>query len=295
MNSHCTCRDTKCPRHPSNHTEGCDRCIRYCLAVGEIPSCFFNKVIDDIDKVESFSMEGFARTVLNNRGQGEKRIGMLVAVEIDSLLSRYGQAHKMYKRFGFDVYEYELNGVQLFVIHSGAGEIAAAAATQLLISEFGVSAVVNFGVVGGLTDEMGLAKTVIVEKVVHYDFDISSLGRQVKGQYEEYDSPCIPLDKELIETACRIEPSLKRVTCASGDKFVEGEEAKRALASEFGADICEMELAAIALTCGRSGVPCVAIKTVSDGVQGGAEDFEAYVRSSGDVCMRIVEKLTASI
>ena len=225
----------------------------------------------------------------------KKRVGMMVAVEIDSLLAKYGQAKEKHRCFGFDVYEYEADGAEIFAIHSGAGEIAAAAATQLLISEFGVSVVVNFGVVGGLTEEMGLAKTVIVEKVVHYDFDTSAFGGWVKGQYEGYDSPYIPLDGELIEKACRIEPSLKRVICASGDKFVAGGEAKRALAEEFGADICEMELAAIVLTCDRCGVPCVAIKTVSDGVEGGAEDFEAYVRSSGDLCMRIVGTLTASI
>ena len=23
----CTCRDTACPNHPTNHSEGCDRCI----------------------------------------------------------------------------------------------------------------------------------------------------------------------------------------------------------------------------------------------------------------------------
>lgn len=295
MNSHCTCRDTKCPRHPSNHADGCDRCVKYCLAVGEIPSCFFNKVISDIDKVESFSIEGFARTVLNNRGQGKKRVGMLVAVEINSLLAKYGQAPKKHRRFGFDVYEYKTENADIFAIHSGAGELAAAAATQLLISEFGVSAVVNFGVVGGLTEEMGLAKTVIVEKVVHYDFDISPLGQQVRGQHEEYDSPYISLDKGLIDMALAIEPGLKKVTCASGDKFVEGGEAKRALARDFEADICEMELAAIALTCDRCGVPCVAIKTVSDGVDGGAQSFEENVRASGDLCMRIVGKLTASI
>ena len=40
----CTCTDLKCPNHPSNHSEGCARCIRKCLALREIPSCFFHSI-----------------------------------------------------------------------------------------------------------------------------------------------------------------------------------------------------------------------------------------------------------
>ena len=40
----CTCTDLKCPNHPSGHSEGCTRCIRKCLALREIPSCFFHSI-----------------------------------------------------------------------------------------------------------------------------------------------------------------------------------------------------------------------------------------------------------
>ena len=49
----------------------------------------------------------------------------------------------------------------------GPGEIAAASGTQFLISEYHVDIVMNFGVVGGLTEEMSKTKVCIVEKVVH--------------------------------------------------------------------------------------------------------------------------------
>ena len=94
------------------------------------------------------------------------KTGMLVAVEIDAVMGKYGSG-KMIKKHGFDVYEYEIEGRWLYVIHSGAGELSAAAAVQVLISDFGVGTVVNFGVVGGLTSEMKQGETVIAEKVVH--------------------------------------------------------------------------------------------------------------------------------
>lgn len=40
----CTCKDLKCPFHPSNHDRGCALCIAKNLKEREIPSCFFNMV-----------------------------------------------------------------------------------------------------------------------------------------------------------------------------------------------------------------------------------------------------------
>lgn len=82
-----------------------------------------------------------------------KRIGLLVAVEIDAVLARYGSEIESEEVSGFQVHSYNLAEHQLFIIHSGAGQIAAAAATQLLISHYDIDLLVNFGVVGGLTPE----------------------------------------------------------------------------------------------------------------------------------------------
>ena len=68
----------------------------------------------------------------------KKRIGLLVAVEMDSVFARYGEAVKTERRGGFDVYRFENDSYTLHVIHSGIGEIAAAAAAQLLIDRYGV-------------------------------------------------------------------------------------------------------------------------------------------------------------
>lgn len=102
-----------------------------------------------------------------------KKIGLLVAVEMDAVLARYGAPQEKQLVDGFEVLRYENESYTVFAVNAGAGEISAAAATQLLISVFHVDLVVNFGVVGGLTPEMAMARTVVVESVVHYDFDIS--------------------------------------------------------------------------------------------------------------------------
>ena len=220
-----------------------------------------------------------------------KSIGMLVAVEIGSVLSRYGGEGKREHRGGFDVYNYEMDGCSLHVVNSGVGELAAAAAAELLIYAYGVDMVVNFGVVGGLTEEMSRTRTCIVEKIVHYDFDLSEIDGVPAGQYPGYDDIFIPASPELIEKALETEPGLKKVICASADKFVGTEEGKRNLNRLYGADICEMEAAGIALTCNRCGVPFISVKTVADSIDGGGEAFYEAVAASSEICLEITEKI----
>lgn len=220
-----------------------------------------------------------------------KKIGLLVAVEMDAVLTRYGAPQETQQVDGFEVLRYENESYTVFAVNAGAGEIAAAAATQLLISVFCVDLLVNFGVVGGLTEDMAMARTVVVESVVHYDFDVSDWIGVETGRYMQYPSPYIPTTPELVEKACAIEPSLRRVICASADKFIGTEEKKRALHERWQADICEMEAAGIVLTCARRGVPCLLIKTVSDAISGGAEEFNRELNRSAGLCLAIADKI----
>ena len=220
-----------------------------------------------------------------------KRIGMLVAVEMDAVLRRYGTAERVEKRNGFETHLYNMGGYELCVLRSGAGEIAAAAAALLLIDRYEVELLVNFGVVGGLTEEMAQTKTCVVERVVHYDFDTSGYDHCLPGQYAGYPDEYLRPTPALVERAAAICPELKRVTCASADKFVDGQEAKSALQRRWGADICEMEAAAVVLTCDRGGVPCLLIKTVSDGLTQGGEDFGTALEATSTLGLEVADRI----
>lgn len=224
-----------------------------------------------------------------------KKVGMLVAIEIDAVLKQFGKSQEPITVTGYKIYKYNLENAELFVIHSGAGEIAAASATQLLISVFNVEVLINFGVVGGLTPEMSLARTCIVEKVVHYDFDTSDFDHCEVGRYMDYPDIFIPTTPEIIAKALILEPTLKRVICASGDKFIGSKEKKQNLHNKFKADICEMEAAGVVLTCNRNKIPCLLIKTVSDSIEGGADEFRQAVNDSACICLNVVNKIIADI
>lgn len=224
-----------------------------------------------------------------------KNIGIIVAVEIDAVLNEFGLPIDELEFSGYKIYKYKLGNDNLFVINSGAGEILAAMTTQFLISKFNVDLIVNFGVAGGLTNEMKLAKTCIVESVIHYDFDTSEADSTEIGSYLGYPTPYIPATVNLINRALEIEPTLKKVICASADKFVGNEEKKVELHNIYKADICDMEAAGIILTCNKNEIPCLLIKTVSDSITGGASEFKKSINKSAKICIEITRKILNNI
>lgn len=221
-----------------------------------------------------------------------KKFGIIAAVEIDAVKRRYGNPSEKIQDGGFDIYHYEVNGNDIYVLHSGIGEISAAAATQLLISVYHADLILNFGVVGSLTKEMDDIRLCVVEKVVHYQIDTSEIDDCLPGQYlEEYPTIYMPATKELVDLAIKVEPSLVKATCASGDRFVAKAEDKAALHEQFGADICEMEAAGIIKTANRNHVPCLSIKMVSDSLHGGAEEYETAFDESSDKCLAVLDAI----
>lgn len=61
--SFCPCTDTSCQFNPANHDQGCNLCVEDSLKCGEIPKCFFLKVVDSVEGYEDWSFEHFAKLV----------------------------------------------------------------------------------------------------------------------------------------------------------------------------------------------------------------------------------------
>lgn len=226
-----------------------------------------------------------------------KKIGMVVAIEreIRAALEKFGTPKKE-ENFGpISVRTYEINGAELYVAHSGIGEIAAAATTQLLASMYGVELILNCGVVGGLTEEMASAKTCIVTNVVHYDYDSHDIDPVVPAQYLDVPSIYIPTSEEFVDKAISLFPDLRKAVCCSADKFVAEAEKKKVLAEQYQGDICDMESAGIALTAYRNHIPVMMIKTVADSITGGAEGYENSCLDTARICMEIALKIIANL
>lgn len=66
-NHFCTCNETTCKLHPTNHDMGCDPCIRKNLKKGEMPGCFFHLISDDTSELEEFTIDSFVKFYLENK------------------------------------------------------------------------------------------------------------------------------------------------------------------------------------------------------------------------------------
>ncbi|MDO4799405.1 MAG: 5'-methylthioadenosine/S-adenosylhomocysteine nucleosidase [Bacillota bacterium] len=220
-----------------------------------------------------------------------KRIGMIVAVEIRSVFSRYQDQLERLEVRGHRVYRLRHHGAEIYIAHSGAGQIKAAAAVQMLIDRFDVEWIVNFGVVGSLREELDVAHTCFVKHVVHYEMDTSAVDHIPVGRHVEYPDVFLPTSRELLDVVSAHFPDIPLVNCASGDKFVASPETKRELQERFQCDICDMESAAVVLVCDLHGIPNLLIKTVSDSITGGAQEFLQRVNDTADLCLQIVDQL----
>ena len=221
-----------------------------------------------------------------------KKLGLIAAMtdELDALSEKTEALESLPSPFGKKLFRTEIGDKEIYLTESGVGEIYAAAATQHLITAYGVEAIINFGVCGSLTESLGLKKTVIVSNVVHYEMDTSALDGAEPGVYTGMTDPYIPLDRGLISKALEEDPALPTVICASGNKFIADKKDKEHLKNTFNADVCEMESAGIALVCRANGIPCLMVKAVSDG-EGGADDFIATLHEAERVYISLVQKL----
>ena len=71
---------------------------------------------------------------------------------------------------------------------------------------------------------------------------------------------------------------LPEATVATGDRFADGEEIVNFLRKTFGANVCEMELGAIAHVASRAGVKVHSWKAISD-VAGNETQADQYKRN----------------
>ena len=222
-----------------------------------------------------------------NELDGLKRIGFVVAVEADLAIKKY----KCEVKSKDDVWIARSEDSIIFVIQCGAGEIAAAAATQLLIDKFDVDVIANYGVVGSLLTELPSGYPCLVKSAIHYDRDTSRVDHIEKMRYAEHPSAELYASEELIAKANTIFPSLSARRCASGDKFVDGFFKKSILRRRTHADICDMESAAIIFVSKKNNTPCVLVKAVADEAKGGAKEYTEEKDSAAQFALDLLDSI----
>ena len=224
-----------------------------------------------------------------------KRIGIVVAMteELTSYIGALGSIDWEIKVGCYPIFGINADGKELIVVNSGVGEIAAAAATQMLISEYKVELVINYGYAGALDRGLKCGDIVAVTGVLHYEYDISPIDADLKPYtYREVGSAVIPSYCAAFQG---LDERLARGVCASGNLLITREKTRKRLYAA-GCSLCEMEAAGVLLTARRAGIPCIVLKVISDNADENAvQDFDSSIACANKEFGKILAEIVKSL
>lgn len=182
----------------------------------------------------------------------------------------------------------------LVLFMSGVGKVNATYTAAKLKFQYGCDAILNIGSAGTSTD-LDIGQLVLIKNCVQYDVDITQFGYRLgelpnQKQYTKTNNITDSIIKKELEM---IGIDYGYFDIASGDSFIDyGEYESRGL-GELGAELVDMETAAICYVCEKMGIPFSAIRIVSDTLsnQEYTENNETILSKYKDIYVRIVKKL----
>ena len=224
-------------------------------------------------------------------------IGIIGAMEIEIAALRAATRHPRTEEVsGITFTRGVLEGVPVVMAVCGVGKVAAALVAEAMILCYGVTALLNTGVAGGLAAGMRVGDLAVADAVVQHDMDTTALGDPA-GLISGLNIVKIPTSDALRACLCAaaaeqgVTPFVG--TVASGDLFVAREEDKERIRTQFGAIACEMEGAAIGQVAYTNHTPFGILRVISDG--GDGMEFSKFVgvaaEKSTALCRALLKKL----
>lgn len=214
-------------------------------------------------------------------------------------------AHPVEFEFGKRTYYKGVyNGVEMVVVFSRWGKVAAATTVSTLIHEFKITELIFTGVAGALQSDLNIGDIVIGKRLIQHDMDARPLMPQfeiplldqmffeagsvqlkiaedaVKNLLEDKKLHSVIDDKDLREFEITA-PKVVVGDIASGDQFFSCNHQKKNLLSQIPSIQCvEMEGAAVAQVCYEYAIPFTIIRTISDVADEKAPiGFPAFIKS----------------
>ncbi len=201
------------------------------------------------------------------------KIGIIGALdcEITEFCKNFGSIETQYK----GIYHGKCENTDVYICLAGVGKVNAAASTQRLCDLFDVDVVINSGVAGGVSRNLGICDIAISEKLTYHDFS----PIDVLDKYEPHCS-VFRADEKLVNLAKKACDEIKASESkfgydvgmiVSGDMFVEDSAYVKYLHEKYSALCTEMEGAAVAHVCVLNNKPFVVIRALSDNADENAD------------------------
>ena len=228
-------------------------------------------------------------------------IGILTAMESEiEAIKEQESIERIENIAGMDFCVGTLCGKNVTVVQCGMGKVNAAIATQTLISNFNVEAVINVGCAGCIAEGLDIGDFVVADGVVQHDFDVCFGGFKY-GEVPYTGKVEFPADKEISDLASKViekflpHRKLRRGLICTGDQFISTAEQKKQIFSHFPEALCaEMEGGAVGHTAYLSKVPFVIIRSMSDKADGSGEflkHFKEVTREGAEAVVELVKAM----
>jgi adenosylhomocysteine nucleosidase len=173
---------------------------------------------------------------------------------------------------GFAVRQGQWHGRHVVLVISGAGRQAALRATDALILGHRPRWVISAGFCGGLSPEVRRHDIVIADKVTSPGGQVGMASSSWPCSSHAHEdvgmAPTVDLDAARLDPAVLVPPPrvhVGRLLTVGG--IVRQSSQKRELGERHQALAVDLESFAVAQTCRRQGVPCLAIRVVSDALE----------------------------
>lgn len=173
-------------------------------------------------------------------------------------------------------------GKEVVLVICGIGKVNAALGAQLAISKFDVKTLLNFGVAGGLNDGTKLCEVYQIERAVQFDFDLTQLNDTKIGTLDEYTENYLSLNL--------LNAPFPKKNLGTSDRFNDSPVDYKLLTEELGADIRDMEGAAIVQAAICAKLPVYSLKAISD-LAGSGSTTEQYLKNKAKALENLKEKL----
>lgn len=190
----------------------------------------------------------------------------------------------------------KINDKEIVLVEAGVGKVNAARATQIMIDNFEIDAIINVGSAGATNEQLNIGDIVIGKKLIQHDFDITAFGHPKGyisnvGEYVESDERLIKKIEKAISDIKENDFKIKIGTIVSGDIFCTEIKMKEKVRTKFNADAIEMEGAAIAQVCKLDKVPFIIIRSISDNPNGNNNiTFDQFLEKASKRCAEIIKK-----
>ena len=214
-------------------------------------------------------------------------IGIIVAeekelIEVKNLMDNIHEKTIYEKVF----YLGGIENTKVVLVKSNVGKVNSARITQVLIDNFDIDLVINFGSAGSVSNKLNIGDIVVSQSVVQYDFDTTAFGRK-KGEIENIGQ-FIKVDDDLLNM---FSDNVYKGVIASGDKFITDIEEKMGIQKEFSALCIEMEGASVGQVCYLCNKKFLIIRAITDKLDGSSKvDFENFLSSSSKKCAFILKE-----